>query len=223
MKQIKEDTLGVSFVCPTDIEIGEPVVITDDLEVAAISGAADDNHIGNVVAHEAGEATCTVSTKFRERRDDRVADETDAPPVGPFVYASDGDVIEYVEASHVNLPAGIIIKKPDVCEIYCALPGPYTITGSSNDGFKLQVGGQLADDIVLAAGTDLTAAQIATDMNGKLNYGTVVALPGNRLKIVADNPYEDLDIQATTNDCYATLGLTVGETQCPLVVETLEY
>jgi len=223
MKQIKENTLAVSFVCPTDVVEGQPVVITDDLEVAAISGAADDGLVGNVAAHEAGAASCTVSTRFRERRDDRVADQTDAPDVGPFVYDDAGAVIGYVEASHVNLPAGLVIKKPATMEIYCSKQGPFTITGSTNDGFKMQIGGELADTITLAAGSDLTAAEIATDINGKISYGTVVALPGNRLKIVADSPYQNIAIQTVANDCYSTLGLLVADNQCSLVVETLEY
>lgn len=223
MKQVKENTLAVSFVCPTDITIGEPVVISDDLTVAAISGAADDCLIGNVCSHEAGEAVCTVSTRFRERRDDRVADETDAPPVGPFVYAADGDVIEYVEASHDKLPAGVIISKPPPLAIKGTVKEPFTITLDTNDDFTITVGAGSSQPIALAAGTDLTAAQIATDINGKTTDITCSADDWGYLVITADDPYADLELEAATYPCYATLGLEVGVNHCSLVVETLEY
>ena len=223
MKQIKENTLAVSFVCPTDIEIGEPVVISDDLTVAAISGAADDRLVGNVVAHEAGEAVCTVSTRFRERRDDRVADETDAPPVGPFVYDDAGAVIEYVEASHDKLPAGLLISRPPVVSIEGTEKETFDITLSTNDAFKIKIGAGSSQQDVLAAGTGKTAAQIAADINGKTTDLTCSATTDGRLVITADDPYADIEIETVAANCYATLGLTVGVTHCSLVVETLEY
>jgi hypothetical protein len=223
MHQIKEDTLAISFVCPTTIDIGDPVVISDDLTVAAIAGTAEDGLVGNVVQHEADAAVCTVSTRFRARRDDRVADETDAPPVGPFVYAADGDVIEYVEASHDHLPAGLIISKPPALAIEGTVQELFTITGSSNDGFSIKVGGGASQPITLAAGADKTAAQIATDINGKTTDITCSATDDGRLVITADAAYNDLEIETVANDCYSTLGLTIAVNHCSLVVETLEY
>jgi len=104
MYQKRSEVLAVKFTCPTTVGVGDPVVISDDLTVAAISGAGSTSIIGTVCQHLDGAAYCTVETKFRERRDDRVAGAECA--VGPFVFDANGEVIAYDADSHD--PAAIV-------------------------------------------------------------------------------------------------------------------
>ena len=73
MKQKLSDVLAIELICPTTVEVGDVVVISDDKEVAAISGAGALTIVGTVCAHKASATVCTVETRFRERRDDRLA------------------------------------------------------------------------------------------------------------------------------------------------------
>ena len=98
MYQKLQDVIAIAVTCPTTVDIGDPVVMSDDNTVAAISGAGE-VVVGVVCQHETGAAVCTIETRFRERRDDRVVGSADCV-VGPFVYDATGDVITYDSASH---------------------------------------------------------------------------------------------------------------------------
>lgn len=108
MYQRLSDVLAISVTCPSSVDVGDVVVISDDLTCAAISGAGSTAILGTVCKHLDGETTCTVETRFRERRDDRLAGAQVA--VGPFVWNAAGKAIAYDAASHdPSAIAGLVI------------------------------------------------------------------------------------------------------------------
>jgi len=136
MSNNKAPCLAVSFTCPSDIEVGDPVVISSsDYTVAAISAEADVKHIGTVVKHEDSATTCTVETKFRERRDDRTAAAVFAN--GPFVWDATGKAAAYTAESTVSVTG--------------TETGPYAVVTGSNDKIKLNVNGGASQTFTLTA------------------------------------------------------------------------
>lgn len=107
--QRNQDVVALRFICPSDIEKGEQVVISDDLTIASLSGSAGLlTVVGTVEAHEPDETYCTVATKFAERREDRVSGA--AVAVGPFVFDGDMKVIAYDDQTHDSAAiAGLVI------------------------------------------------------------------------------------------------------------------
>jgi hypothetical protein len=68
--------------------------------------------VGVVCAHEADATVCTIETRFRERRDDRISGAA-STPAGPFVWELDTTykAIAYSSGSHdASGIAGVILK-----------------------------------------------------------------------------------------------------------------
>lgn len=109
MKQTVHDILAVAFTCPTTIAEGDVAVIDDDNEIIKNEVAGSLGVVGNVATHRENATTCVVNTKFRERRDDRLAGAACA--VGPFVWDADMKAIEYDANTHDSAAiAGLVIK-----------------------------------------------------------------------------------------------------------------
>lgn len=112
MYQKLQDVIAIEVTCPSTVTKGDPVVMSDDNTVAAISGAGQ-VIVGTVCVHEADAVVCTIETRFRERRDDRVCG-ADATTVGPFVFDALGKVIAYASASHdPSAIAGVLLTGGD--------------------------------------------------------------------------------------------------------------
>jgi hypothetical protein len=108
MYQKRSEVLALRVTCPTTVSIGDVVVISDDLEVAAISSAGSTSILGTVCQHLDDADYCTVETKFREHRDDRVAGA--AVAVGPFVWNAAGKAIAYDPDVHDSAAiAGLVV------------------------------------------------------------------------------------------------------------------
>lgn len=109
MIQELKTVIAVSFSCPSTIEEGDVVEITGDNEVDAISGANSLKVVGSVCAHRYKDTTCTVSTRFLARRDNREAGEDVA--VGPFVFGSGSKVHAYDPENHSPAAiCGLVIR-----------------------------------------------------------------------------------------------------------------
>lgn len=195
MYQRKEKVLAVSVTCPTTVDVGDPVVLYDDLEVKAISAAADNKLLGTVCKHLDGAAVCTVETRFRERRDDRVAAADIG--VGPFVWDANGKAVAFTQAFQATVTG--------------TAEETYAITLDTNDHVKVSINGGSGQDITLTAGETRTAAQVAADINAVATGFTADGTTGY-VKLTADNIGEDLAIQTVTHDAYTTLGFTVATT-----------
>ena len=118
MHQRLQEVLAFNFACADSIAEGSIVEITGDLTVAVPVAAGSLKVIGTVIRKRghamsnAGNvygatpasvtggapAECTVETRFRERRDDRVSGA--AVAVGPFVFDAAGKVIAYDDSVH---------------------------------------------------------------------------------------------------------------------------
>lgn len=109
MIQELKTIIAVSFVCPSTIEEGDVVEIVDDNEVAVISAANSLKVVGVVCAHRYNDTTCTVSTRFLSRRDNRVAGEDVV--VGPFVFGVGSKVYAFDAVNHSPAAiCGLVIK-----------------------------------------------------------------------------------------------------------------
>ena len=105
MYQTRNDVLAVKFtVAANAVAVGDVVIITDDLTVAKNNAAGSLAVVGTVAQYRTGDTQCTVNTRFRERRDDRIVPAADIV-VGPFVFDADNNVIAY--NSGVHSPAAI--------------------------------------------------------------------------------------------------------------------
>ena len=112
MIQNKSNVLAVRFTCANTIEKGDVVEITTDNTVAAVSGASA-KVVGVVDAYSYGETECVVATRFRERRDDRVAGENFAA-CAPFYFGASNKV--YLWENGTDDPetiGGLVIKAGD--------------------------------------------------------------------------------------------------------------
>ncbi len=91
-----------------------------------------------------------------------------------------------------------------------------TITAGSNDTLNLTVGGTTAA-LTLAAGTSLTKAQIAADINTKIGAGALAnkltaSVYNDQIVFTAQNAGDTISVNTATNNAYTTLGLTASTT-----------
>ena len=118
MIQRLREVLAINFACDDSIKEGDIVEITGDLVIAKPTVAGSMKIVGNVCRKKGylnsnannawptpqggvtggAPAECTVETRFRERRDDRVSGA--AVAVGAFVFDANGNVINYVAGTH---------------------------------------------------------------------------------------------------------------------------
>jgi len=110
MKQRLSDVLAVSFACPSTIAVGDVVVLDSTAKtVKQVDAAGSVAIVGTVAVHKGTDLFCTVETRFRERRDDRVSGAAITAP-GPFVYDAAGKVIAYNSTTHdAAAIAGLVI------------------------------------------------------------------------------------------------------------------
>lgn len=116
MFQSQNNVLAVRFTCANTIAQGNVVEITTDNTVAVPSAAGSLKIVGSVDSYAYGATECVVATKFRQRRDDRIAGENfDA--CGPFVWGNDKKVYVYDDQTHSPAAiAGLVIKIGDATE-----------------------------------------------------------------------------------------------------------
>ena len=109
MKQKLSDVIAISAACLSTIAVGDVVTISASNTVIKLAAAGSLAIVGTVACHEASALTCTIETRFRERRDDRLSGAAIA--VGPFVWNSAGKAIAYTSVSHDPASiAGLCIK-----------------------------------------------------------------------------------------------------------------
>jgi hypothetical protein len=144
----KAKCLAVSFTCPTTVEVGDPVLISSsDNTVAAIAAAADIRLIGTVAKHLDSATTCTVDTRFRERRDDRVAAAVFAN--GPFYWDATGKAAQYI--------------KDATASVTCTVEEPYNIITGSNDKITLSIGGGASQTFTISPATPASITGAETE------------------------------------------------------------
>lgn len=193
MYQEINNVLGVSFSCPTTIAEGDVVEIVDDNEVAAITGFST-NIVGVVCAHRDSDTTCTVSTRFQRRSDERVAGEDVV--VGPFVFGADNEVYQYIPATAATHTG--------------ANAETFAIVLNTSDVLGVKVGGDEVQSITLTAGATLTAAAIVAEINATAVGFLASETAAHKIKLTATGVNQSLEITAETHSCNTVLGLTAG-------------
>ena len=154
MQQKRGRVLAVGFTCPTTVEVGDVAVITSsDNTIQANSAEGSTKIVGTIAAHIEDATSCVVETKFRERRDDRVAASVFAN--GPFVWGATGLATPYVAGTIASVtgtekgpftiaataatPA--VGSQTETFTFEAAAGGTVTGTGAENFTFTAAVGG----------------------------------------------------------------------------------
>ena len=88
--------------------------------------------------------------------------------------------------------------------------GPYIITASTNDAFKIAVDGGLAQTITFTAGI-LSTQQIVDAINAQ-STGVTALVESGRVRITSNTvgASSSVAVQSVTHDAYTTLGFTAG-------------
>lgn len=118
MKQNRSSVLAVRLTCPTTIEVGDVVILdTAAKTVKKLDAAASVKIVGTVESHADLATECTVATRFRERRDDRVSGAAISAP-GPFVFDASMKAIAYAAGTHdAAAIAGLVITTANAADV----------------------------------------------------------------------------------------------------------
>lgn len=196
MYQEINNVLGVSFTCPSTIAEGDVVEIVDDNEVAAITDVSA-KVVGVVCAHRDSDTTCTVSTRFQRRSDERVAGED--IDVGPFVFGASNEVFAYTAGTKASVTS--------------ANAGPYAITNANNDTLGVKINGESsAQTFDMTAGAAITAAALVAVINATAVGFSASVTSADKIRLTSDQAGDTLEITAESNSANTVLGFTAAVT-----------
>lgn len=216
--------LSISFTCPTDISVGDPVRVTDELTVSNLTSTAHRDVIGSVIEHLDGESTCVVATKFREKRDRSAYAELG---YGPFVWGTDNKPVAWTPPGFATVtgdnsgPFAItatsataaVGSEEEPFSFYAAAggsvisgEGPFTFELGVSDAFKIKIGAAAAQDFTLT-GASQTAAQVAAQFS--TGVGFTATASGNTVIFQATTVTDALEIVTVAANAYTILGLTI--------------
>ena len=196
MNQAVENILAISLACPITIEVGDVVKISGDNAVVKNTDLGSVNVVGVVCAHIPGAASCTVATRFRERRDDRLAGVPVTP--GGFVWGPLNRAYPYSGAYCASVTA--------------ANAETFAVVAATSDVVGLKVGGDEKQTITLTAGAARTAAQVAAEINATAVGFAVTVNADDKPVFTALNINQSLEVTAETHSANTVLGLTAGVT-----------
>ena len=194
MIQSNNNVLAVRFTCANTIAQGDIVEVSADNTVAVLSASGSASVVGSVDSYVYGATECVVATRFRQRRDDRVAGEDLS--VGPFVFGADNKVYQYTPATAATHTG--------------ANAQTFAIVLNTSDVLGVKVGGDEVQSITLTAGATLTAAAIVAEINASAVGFVASATSANKIKLTATGVNQSLEITAETHTCNSVLGLTAG-------------
>jgi hypothetical protein len=219
MRQRLEEVLSLNFACDDSITEGNVVEITNDLTIGVPTIAGSLRVIGTVVRKQGylesnasnawpqftpngvsggNPAECTVETRFRERRSDRVSGS--ALPVGPIVFGVGGVVLPYTAAG----PAVVI----------GTTTGTQTFIdsgGSQNNLIGISVSGGATQTFTIPAGSQ-TMAQVAQIINATASGFIASVNTAGNLVLTTLSDKDNIAIMTQATNAYTLLGLTVGVT-----------
>lgn len=194
MIQSNNNVLAVRFTCANTIAQGDIVEVSADNTVAVLSAPGSANVVGSVDSYVYGATECVVATRFRQRRDDRIAGEDLS--VGAFVFGADNKVYKYTPATAATHTG--------------ANAQTFNIGSGSSDVLGVKIGGDEVQSFTLTAGTTQTAAQVVADINATAVGFIASATSANKIKLTASGVTQSLEITAETHSCNTVLGLTAG-------------
>ena len=194
MIQSNNNVLAVRFTCANTIAQGDIVEISADNTVAVLSAAGSAKVVGSVDSYAYGATECVVATRFRQRRDDRIAGEDLA--VGAFVFGDGSKVYQYTPATAATHTG--------------ANAQTFAIVQSTSDVLGVKIGGDEVQSITLTAGGALTAAEIVAEINTSAVGFIASATSANKIKLTATGVNQSLEVTAETHSCNTVLGLTAG-------------
>jgi len=214
MIQRKENCLAINFACPSDVVVGQPMLLDSsaNLTVKAIDADASILLVGSVDVHQGSDLFATIATRFRERRDDREAAE--AVSLGAYVYDASGKAVAYTKDEFVGVtgtgtgPFLVTVAAAGSCTGTEA--GPVSIADAINNLLKVKVGSADPQTIALTPGAARTIAEIQNDIND-VAVGFTAGVDGSGYLVLTSDAVTDaLEVQAVTGDCYTTVGLTAA-------------
>lgn len=127
-----------------------------------------------------------------------------------------GDVANY----SAGAIAGVKISGPALCSVQSVIEAPYNI-GASTNKLKLNIGSGQSQTFTLSTNASALPHELAATINATAT-GLVASSTGAYLVLTATNPGNDIEIESVSNNCYSVVGLTVGTTAAPMIINTLE-
>lgn len=186
--------LKIAFDYLGTIEEGDRVEITSDRKVQRVSSIGSATELGTVLTIRAALTECVVACEGQFNRQDRVAGETVVP--GKFVYGPSNKVYQYTQAA----PASFV----------GSTTGPKTVTVDTDDTIKVTLENGDAQTVVITAGTNLTFAAIAAELNASLVGITAFVDASGHIGLRADSIGKAITVGAVTHDAYTLLGWTAA-------------
>lgn len=217
--------LSISVTCPSNVEVGDPVRISDHLTVAKITSAGHRDIIGNVIQHEDNATECVVSTKFNKRTTRTANAEMG---FGPFVWGTLNKPVAWTPpylatvtgdnsgpfAITATTATPAVGSETETFSFYAAAggstttaEGPFTFETGVSDAVKIAIGSGASQDFTLS-GSAQTAAQVAAQFSAGTGFTATAA--GNTVVFQATTATDTLEIEAVANDAYTVLGLTAA-------------
>lgn len=127
-----------------------------------------------------------------------------------------GDVANYSAAAI----AGVKISGPELCSVQSVIEAPYNI-GASTNKLKLNIGSGLSQTFTLSTDSAALPHELAETINATAT-GFEASSTGAYLVLTALAAGDDIEIESVSNNCYSVVGLTVGTTAAPMIINTLE-
>lgn len=186
--------LFLTFDYDVEPAVGDYVKIVADRKVAVVTQAGDPCEVGRVINVRNSLKECTVATRHNWSKQDRIAGE--AVTVGRFVDGPGNKVYQYTSASPASFVGSTV--------------GPKTVTVSTDDAIKLTLENGADQTITITAGTNLTFAAIAAEINLTLVGMKAFVDAAGHLGVVANEIGKAITVGAVTHDAYTLLGWTAG-------------
>lgn len=217
--------LSISVTCPSNVEVGDPVRISDHLTVAKISSAGHRDLIGTVVQHEDNATECVVATKFNKRTTRTANAEMG---FGPFVWGTLNKPVAWTPPYFATVTGDnsgpftitataatpAVGSQTETFSFYVAAggsttsgEGPFTFETGVDDAVKIKIGAAAAQDFTLS-GSAQTAAQVAAQFSAAVGFTATAA--GNTVVFQATTVTDTLEIVTVANNAYTVLGLTIA-------------
>lgn len=197
-KRQTSDMLSVAFNYDTEPAEGSIVEITSARKVQALTASGRSKIVGEVGPVRSDLLECTIYTKFRSNRQDRVAGE--AVAIGPFVFGAGNLVYQYSPGAKALVTG--------------STTGVKTYVVDTSDVVKIKYGGETSQTFTITAGTDVPMATVAAEINATA-VGFTAGVDGTgHFTLTGDEIGKPIEVEAVTHDAYTLLGLTAGITRC---------
>ena len=190
--------LPIAFDYDTEPLEGGIVEITAARKVQALTATGRSRIVGECGPIRSTLKECTVLTRFRSNRQDRVAGETVV--AGPFVFGVDSKVYQYIPGAKALVTG--------------STTGVKTYVNDTSDKVKINYNNEGSQTFDITAGAGVAMATVAAEINLTAVGFTAGVDATGHFTLTGDEIGKPIEIEAVSNDAYTLLGLTAAVTRC---------